>query len=160
MAELLSDYDAFSKHSRAASYFANWKKQNPGEFSKWDPFDKGILAGKTPAAPVLRTSYGQALTDAGKLYLDAVAVSPTPDPTPPPTPDPSPGPGLDRRYPAALLALYSSYRPPANPTKTISSTSQLSGLRLSAGDDVLIKAGIYSGQFNFSGKLATGKIVA
>ena len=161
MADLLAGYAEFSKDSRAASVFGTWKRHNPGESSKWDAFDKAILAGGNPTPPSLTTSYGQALVDAGKLYLDAAKPAPAPSPDPTPTPDPTPAPGgLDSRYPGALLALYGSYTPPAQPTKVITSATQLSALRLAAGDDVLVKAGSYNGQFNITGKLATGKIVA
>jgi hypothetical protein len=86
----LSDYRKFVADASASSYFGNWKKQNPGEYSRWLAFDKAVQAG--PADPiVLKTKFGQSLVDAAVIYLNAYE-SPvvTPPPVEPPVVEPPP----------------------------------------------------------------------
>ena len=65
-----------------SSAFAQWKKQNPGEYSRWQAFDKALRAGPVAASdrPVLRTKFGQGMVDAGVIYLNAYESG---EPTPP-----------------------------------------------------------------------------
>jgi hypothetical protein len=87
---------------------------------------------------------------------DTVSVAAVPIPTPPPTPPTPPA----TSWPSALTTLYGSFTPPSAPTKTITTAAQLAALNLVAGDDVLVKAATYPGQFNMGWQLPAGKISA
>ena len=58
--------------------FAQWKKQQPGEFKKWAEFRDAILAAQTPEdlplAPSLKTRKGKELVAAGELAMQFFIV--------------------------------------------------------------------------------------
>ena len=57
--------------------YTTWKRSNPGEAARWEGYRDGILAGETPAVPVMATKFGKALVAAGEL----VSASSTPLPS-------------------------------------------------------------------------------
>jgi hypothetical protein len=150
----LDDYQKFSTDMSGSTQFNSWKRANPKEFDRWSSFDKALKSGGRPTPPSMATKFGNGMVDGGILYLNY----PADDPTPPPTPDPSPPTG---NWPPALVALYQSFTPASSKT-TVTNSSELKAAMsgLSAGKDVLVKSGTYSGQYDIAKRLATGKIVA
>lgn len=84
--------------------------------------------------------------------------------TAPTPPAPAPAAGLDARYPATLRTLYDSWKPPASPTKTVTTQAALDALTVVAGDWVLVQplpgGAAYTGQRNWTWQFPAGKISA
>lgn len=63
---------------RAPASFASWKRDNPGEYSKWVVFRDSIFAAQTPddlpLAPTMASKFGKHLVAAGELAMQFFTV--------------------------------------------------------------------------------------
>jgi hypothetical protein len=149
----LTDYQKFVADISAASYFGNWKRNNPGEYARWVAFDKAVQAG--PAEPiVLRTKFGQALVDAAVIYLNAYesgepAAPPVAPPVSPPVSPPASTTG-------PFQSLWDQTRLPAqtwsNPV-TVSSQAALDSFlaNRSDGAHAIVRGFNYKGRLEIRG---------
>jgi hypothetical protein len=150
----LTDYQAFVKHMSGSSYFSSWKKQNPGEYTRWAAFDKALQAG--PATPpVLRTQFGQGMVDGGVIYLNAYESGDQPAPPivePPPVQPPVAPPTSGSPF----QALWDATKMPNrtwNAVKQITSKSALDAWLGSrqANDHVKVSGFTYNGRLEIRG---------
>src|SRR6185369_3453392 len=65
----------FVPHVEASNLYAKWASQNHGERDQWQIFRSAICSGGSPISPLLVSSFGQALVDAGEMAL-AIDVPP------------------------------------------------------------------------------------
>jgi len=95
--------DEYVPHVQGSNAYKNWAKQNTGEAQKWAKFRNAVIAGQQVAPPVLTSSFGKSLIDAGCLHMSIShfvgQVTPTyPPPPAPPPPPPPPGTGALRGH--------------------------------------------------------------
>jgi hypothetical protein len=157
----LTDYQEFVNDMSASSYFTNWKKQNPKEYTTWAAFNKGVQDGSQPTPPVLKTKFGQGMVDGGIMYLNAWDHDPIPvppDPTPPdPTPpDPTPPDPTPPASGTPFQRLWDATKPPQRSwNNAITITSQAAFQTWlnarKANDHVIVKGFTYNGRCEIRG---------
>jgi hypothetical protein len=60
----IDDFRRFVSDAESGAQYQKWASQNPGELARWQTFRDAVLAGQTPAAPVMTTAHGRELVDA------------------------------------------------------------------------------------------------
>jgi hypothetical protein len=149
----LTDYQKYVTDTSASTYFADWKRKNPGEYTKWVAFDKAVQAGPVANPPTLATKFGKGLVDAGIIYLNAYEtgepVTPPVEPpiTPPVTP-PTTGTPFQQLWDSTVMPQKSW-----NAVKTISSKAALDAWLGSrqVNDHVVCKGFTYNGRLEIRG---------
>ncbi len=69
MMTYLYDYNQILNALAAEAYYVKWRRDNLGEAARFDAHRQAILAGDTPVAPTMTTSYGKRLILTGVMAL-------------------------------------------------------------------------------------------
>ena len=82
----MDDLDIFREFVLAIEsvpYHKKWRSANKNSDTPlWDTYKDLVLAGESPAEPVMATRYGRALIDAGEMVVNNDVTSPPAPPAP------------------------------------------------------------------------------